>query len=400
MTILARHPGLRRACIAGVQLAGALVIYAAAALAWKASGNGHGRPGVAWVLLATAVVAVAIAYSRRPVERLVNWMAFGERADVYELASGLLKRLATGLEVDDVLPRLAETVARTVGSQRGEVHVWLADGNTWRQTWPLDAGQGDADVTVPVHHAGDPVGEMVAGVDEAELTPSDRRLLDQLAGPAGLALSTVRLTHALRLQAVEIEATAARIRASRERIVNARREEQERIRGRLSTRVQPHLDAARRALQSTGPLDDPSLVAAGDDVARALDELRVLARGLFPARLVDGGLVEAIRSWAEQHGLPLTLSATGDLDRLQRHPQVTAALYFCGVIALSGSTTDATVTIAVDDASASLQVHAAVDAASFQSLCDRAEAFGGTVEVGDGHQSSMRVRLPLGDEQT
>ncbi len=239
MTLLQSHPGLRRAIVAIEQLACALVIYTLAWLAWAALSGGHGRPGVVTVLAATLVVATFLAFSRRGFERSVNWLAFGARADGYELASEFLKRLTTSLEVDEVLPRLAETAARTVGSHRGEVRVWLADGSSWNESWPFEDSEGASHLTVPVHHGGDPVGEMAVSVEMSELSPADRRLLNQLAGPAGIALSTVRLTHALRQQAAEIESTASQIEASRERILDARHVEQERSVSRSTSRSGP-----------------------------------------------------------------------------------------------------------------------------------------------------------------
>ncbi len=239
-----QRPGLRRAFIALEQLVCAAIIYSGAAVAWRALGDGHSHPGVVTVLVATAVVAAVLALFRRGFDRVANWLAYGEHADGYELASRFLTRMATTLQVDEVLPRLAETAARSVGSRRGEVRVWLADGNTWKQTWPDDAALGETDITVPVQHGGDLIGQMAVSVDASELSPADRRLLDQLAGPAGLAFSTVRLTHALRQQAAEIEATTEQIQASRQRIVEARRSEQDRIHGQLATTIQPHLDIA------------------------------------------------------------------------------------------------------------------------------------------------------------
>jgi hypothetical protein len=287
--LLQQHPAWRRGFVMFEQLVCAAIIYTVAAVAWRAPGNGHSRPGVLVVLAATAVVAAVLALSRPAFERAANWLAYGENADGYELASRFLTRLATTLQVDEVLPRLAETAARSVGSRRGEVRVWLADGNTWRQTWPYDAIQGRSDVTVPVQHGGDLVGQMAVSVDAADLSPADRRLLDQLAGPAGLALSTVRLTHALRQQAAEIEATTELIQASRQRVVGARRSEQDRIRRQLATTIQPHLDAACDQLTDAERLGDAQVVAAREEVGQALEELRRLARGLFPAGLADTG---------------------------------------------------------------------------------------------------------------
>jgi hypothetical protein len=283
MKLLQRHPGLRRAVIAVEQLLCAAIIYSGAAVLWRALGNGHKGPGLVPVLATTALVAAVLVVSRRRFERVANWLAFGEHADGYELAARFLTRLATTLEIDEVLPRLAETAARSVGSRRGEVRVWLADGNSWRQTWPYDAAQGESDVTVPVQHRGDPIGQMAVSVDATELSPADRRLLNQLAGPAGLALSTVRLTHALRQQAAEIEATSEQIQASRQHIVGARRSEQDRIRRQLATTIQPHLDTACHHLADPDSLTPTQLTAAREEVTQALDELRSAARGLFPA---------------------------------------------------------------------------------------------------------------------
>jgi signal transduction histidine kinase len=401
MNILQRHAGLRQAFVVFEQLVMAAIVYTIAILIWKELGSGKGRPGVVTVLLATAVVATLLVLSRRRFEQVVNWLAFGERADIYEMASGLLKGMATTLEVEDVLPRLAETAARTVGSHRGEVHVWLADGQSWRQTWPLNADEAKSDLAVAVHHGGEEVGEMLVSVETADLSPVDRRLLGDLVGPAGLALSTVRLTHALRQQAAEIESTSALIRASRERIVTARGIEQERLRQQLATRVQPHLDSASDLFQSPVPTDDDSVAGASRQVAEALEELRGLARGLFPARLYEAGLVEALHGWAEQAGRPVSLSCIGDVDRLRDEPEVSTALYFCAVTVMVGAQDTAILRILVRDEDALLEVRGRLDLGDLQSVSDRAEAFGGEVEGGAGsasgldEESFVRARLPI-----
>jgi len=48
------------------------------------------------------------------------------------------------------------------------------------------------------------VGEIEIAAGAAPLTPLDRRLLDELAGPAGVALSTVRLTVDLRRREAQL----------------------------------------------------------------------------------------------------------------------------------------------------------------------------------------------------
>jgi signal transduction histidine kinase len=396
MTLLQQHAILRRAVLVTEQLLCATAIYGAAALAWMGLGSSGRHPRIVTVLAATAVVAAVLALSRRWMERVVNWLAYGERADGYELASMFLTRLATTLEIDEVLPRLAETVAQSVGSQRSEVRVWLADGNAWRQTWPLDAAQSESDVTVPVHHGGDTVGQMAVGLDETELSPVDRKLLDQLAGPAGLALSTVRLTQALRQEAANIERTASQIEASRQRLVVARRSEQDRIRRQLATRVRPHLDAASDRLTGEEVSSNTALTVASDHVAQALEELRSLARGIFPARLADTGLPEALRIWTEERGKPVTISTSRDEHSLRLPADLAAALYFCAVTVLDASHGNTAVGIDATDAEVSLEVRAGhFDQNAFEGLVDRAQAFDGELILVPPPDSLVRIRVPL-----
>ena len=59
--LLQHHGALRRAVVIAEQVACAGIIYTAAALAWRALGDGSHRPGVITVLAATAVVAAVLA---------------------------------------------------------------------------------------------------------------------------------------------------------------------------------------------------------------------------------------------------------------------------------------------------------------------------------------------------
>lgn len=55
----------------------------------------------------------------------------------------------------------------------------------------------------------------------------------------------------------------------------------------------------------TGLLD-----AASTELAAALDELRELARGIYPAVLTDGGLTPALRSLSDRAPTPVVITAT------------------------------------------------------------------------------------------
>jgi signal transduction histidine kinase len=402
--ILQRQPGIRRALVVSLQLACALVIYTAAALVWRAIGASSGRLGVVAVVAATALVAAVLTWLRSAFERVVNWLTFGERANGYELALGFLNRLATSMEFDDVLPRLAETAARTVGSQRGEVKVWLADGTSWNQTWPVNASEDHSGVTVPLRHSGDAVGEMAVSIPDVDLSPTDRRLLDELAGPAGLALSTVRLTHSLRQRAVEVEETAEQVRASRERIVNARRDEQSRIKLRLDSQVCTELHAAVALLAEYLDRQDPGdLQQAAEGVDVAIGDLRRLARGLFPARLQEAGLETALRGWADETRHRLELSIALEVRSLDPRLDIVAALYFCAVTALEHATGTSRVSLDIsgNDAVLDIRVTPPPDPVVLQAMSDRSQAFDGESQsvVAEGSEGTSEaivlIRMPV-----
>ena len=101
------------------------------------------------------------------------------------------------------------------------------------------------------------MGEIDVDLRDADLSGRDRRLLDDLVGPAGLALSTVRLTVELRRRAAELEQVTAALAVSTERIADARRVQIERMRGDIRQRVLPHLDRAQRRIadQSVGVIE-------------------------------------------------------------------------------------------------------------------------------------------------
>ncbi len=72
----------------------------------------------------------------------------------------------------------------------------------------------------------------------------------------------------------------------------------------------------------------------GEDVEDAIEEVRSLARGIYPAVLADRGLVEALRSAALQSPLPATVLAAG-VGRYSR--EIETAAYFCCLEALQNA---------------------------------------------------------------
>ncbi len=131
------------------------------------------------------------------------------------------------------------------------------------------------------------------------------------------------------------------LRESRARIVTASDAARRRVERDLHDGAQQHLVAlrmrlgmARRAAEgdtSVSILLDETIA----DVDRALQELRDLAHGIFPAALVSDGLVVALEAVVERCPLPVTVECIGDVTRLA--PEVEAAAYFCCVEAMQNA---------------------------------------------------------------
>jgi hypothetical protein len=354
------------------------------------------------VLAATAVVAALFWVIREPLDRLVDWLLLGDRAGGYEAGRLLLQRMSSTLPVDEVIPALAETAGRTMHSARAEVRLLLSDGDPWSQVWPERAVADGSPVMVGVRHAGATVGEIEIDVADRDESDRDRMLLDDLARPAGLALSTVRLTVELRRRAVDLEALTAALGLSYQRIADARRTEIARMRTEMEDRVMPHLDRAELAI--TQDLDGMAIGDAEDgrqgseaspierarvEVAEALESLRILARGIYPPRLADAGVAVSLEGWQQRSGISAEFQLLGDEAVLRENSEVESCLYFCLVTALGAlGTRGGSRTAALDVAPTEVGLivsgsagNDSVDGAAMVAVRDRVEAFGGRFEM-------------------
>jgi hypothetical protein len=386
MTVPALVRDHRRLVIGSVAarlvLAGCL--YALLALTYRAVSGGTGRPPLLDVLLATAAVT-GVEWTARPLlDRLLRTALLGPRAAGHEAMQGLLHRMTTTLPVDEVVPRVAEAASRTTGRPSAEVRLWVSEGERWSQGWPLaPAGERSAvRHSVGVRYAGSEVGEIAVEVGDEQLSPVERRLLDDLAGPAGLALSTVRLTLQLRQRKAELERLTGALEASRNRLLSARSVEQRRLRGEVATRVTTHVSAALAALDG----GSYAVERAGAEAALALDALRVIARGIYPPRLADQGYSSSVDGWLLRSGIHARLDLGAGAAALRAEPALEACLYFCTVTVLAAldaaGATD--LGVALDDGSrVTLRVSGRgggpVEADALLVVTDRIDAFDGTV---------------------
>jgi signal transduction histidine kinase len=147
------------------------------------------------------------------------------------------------------------------------------------------------------------------------------------------------------------------------------------------------------------------LDAARDELARALEELRELARGIHPAVLTDRGLEAALEALAERTPLPVSL----DQMPSERLPApVEAAAYFVVAEALTNvaryaKASQAEVRIGRNGAYAVVEVRddgiGGADPATgtgLRGLADRLAALDGRLEVHSppGEGTTVRAEVP------
>jgi signal transduction histidine kinase len=211
----------------------------------------------------------------------------------------------------------------------------------------------------------------------------------------------------------ELRATIDELRASRRRLVEAQDAERRKIERNLHDGAQQQLVALAIQLSLLAEAaDDPDLVrqAVPDlkaQLSAALDDLRALARGIYPPLLAEQGLVMALRTQAARSPLPVEVEAR----EIGRYPQdAESTVYFCALEALQNvakhaRASKATVRLAgsadglefwISDDGAGFPAAAQRHGSGLQGMADRLAAHGGTLDVRShpGHGTTITGRLP------
>src|SRR5262249_61085630 len=103
-----------------------------------------------------------------------------------------------------------------------------------------------------------------------------------------------------------------------------------------------------RVVGTTPPPAAELLDEISTQVGDALDNLRSLARGVFPAVLADLGLVAALRAHLARSSASVRVEAASPVASVRFAPPVETAVYFCCLEALQNAAKhapDAPVTI-------------------------------------------------------
>jgi len=355
-----------------------------------------------------AVVAIAFQPLRARLHRLAARLAYGRRASPYEVMAAFSRQVSELYAEEDLTSRMARVLAE--GSEADRAEVWLRVGDdlllaaAWPRTeakaatLPLVSGEPPAipgaAVAVPVRYQGELLG-MLAVVKREDITPIEARLVNDLAHEAALALKNERL-------AAELSQRLQELTVSRQRLVTAQDAERRRIERNLHDGAQQDLvalklklAAARGMAESDPPRTRQMLEGLVTDVGDAVQNLRELARGIYPPILADSGLAAALEAQAARSPLRVEIHA----DNIGRYPPETeAAVYFCCLEALQNAVKHARATVLTIDLKESagvlrfrvadngrgIDMARARGGSGIQNMTDRVAALGGSLEVGAG----------------
>ena len=303
------------------------------------------------------------------------------------------------------------------GSGAEVARVWLFVAGEFRPAaaWPGD-GAGAADprrrarepfvvpgeTAVEVRDRGELLGALSVRMPASDpMSPAKEKLVRDLAAQAGLVLRNVRLVEDLR--------------TSRQRLVAAQDEERRRLERNIHDGAQQQLVALAVKARLAGQFAERDPAKAAElltqieaETQTALEDLRDLARGIYPPLLADRGLVAAIEAQSRKSHLGVEVDADG----LGRFPaDVEATVYFCALEALQNvakyAAADRTVirlarangslSFEVEDDGRGFDTDAVASGTGLQGMADRLAAVGGSLEIrsAPGQGTTVAGHVPV-----
>jgi signal transduction histidine kinase len=372
----------------GIVRCGALVAFLAVR---AADPNASALDPLGWLMM-LGVSAISLAFLVGLLESRVH-------------AAGALERVTAGLSDVDGPGDLRELIAEAIGDPSLEIRYasWREPGQA-SAPWRLDLQAADGRSVLPL-----PADDTIAAIEYDSALDDQRSFVAAVGACAMAALRRQQLAGALQASLKEVEDSRARIAAAADG-------ERHRIERDLHDGAQQDLVTLRvkLALAAETLEKDPvegrrRLAMLGERVDEILDQVRSLARGVYPPLLADAGLVEALRSAGSRATLPVTVSG----ENVRRYPEeVESAVYFCCLEALQNvakhapDATRAAISLSdngalrftVEDDGQGLPSNAELRGSGLANMRDRVAAVGGTLDVrsGNGEGTVLVGTVPLG----
>ncbi len=361
--------------------------------------------------LAAAIVALVFQPVRTRARRFADRVVYGKRATPYEVMAEFGGQLAGTYSADDVLARTARILAEGVGAESARVLLQVGEDLREVAAWPEDqrVAEREGEFTTEVRHQGELLGALSVSMPPSDpMNPAKETLVRDLAAQAGLVLRNEGLTATLKARLSDLQ-------AAQKRLISAQDEERRKLERNIHDGAQQQLVAlqVRQRLAEQSIDRDPAkakemLAQVQADTGAALDDLRDLARGIYPPLLADKGLAAALESQARKATIPVHVEADG----IGRFPQdIEAAVYFSALEALQNTAkyaqanaatvvvhrSDHQLTFSVSDDGRGFDPASNGRGSGLQGIADRLGALEGevTVESSPGRGTTVSGLLPL-----
>lgn len=353
-------------------------------------------------LFATGIIAVVFHPLRQFLQNAINRWLFGERDDPYRVISRLGHNLENTLSPEAILSTIVDTVrhalrlpyAAVTLLQQGQIMKMVSTGVINGELFKL-----------PIVYQHETVGEfhLAPRAPGESFSPADRRLLEDLARQAGIAIHAVRAT--------------TELQQARERLVSTREEERRRLRRDLHDGLGPQLasqtltmDAVYRQIDSDPQAAKELLEKLKSQTRDAVRDIRRLVYDLRPPALDELGLMGALREMVvnDQASLQVSFIVPDDLHPLPAAVEVATFRIVQEAIAnviRHANAANCYVNIEVEENRLCLKIdddgegmHPNTQAGiGLLTMRERAEELGGTFKISESEHGGMqvRVRLPL-----
>jgi signal transduction histidine kinase len=291
---------LNRTLVYGGLSAAIIVLYAL--IVGGLSALFHGQATTTIAYLGVGLVALLVQPIRERLQRGVNRLLFGQRDEPYAVLARFGRQLETTPALATLLPTITATIKETLRLPVVTIEVNPATGTVHDQpaerahVQSPDHQRSAAGLTTfPLLYQNEWLGRLIVSPRDGEptLSAADRRLLEDLARQAGVAVHAARVT--------------TELQQARERLVTAREEERRRLRRDLHDGLGPTLaalTAQAEAARDLVPISPEQSIALLTDMAvqtqAATADIRRLVYNLRPPALDDLGLVGAIRAQARK----------------------------------------------------------------------------------------------------
>jgi signal transduction histidine kinase len=275
--------------------------------------------------------------------------------------------------------------------------------------WAGDEPGSEDAAVFPVRLEGETVGALeLVKPSGIPVSTTERNLVNDVAGSVGLVLGYQRLNDSLARRAEELE-------HSRHRLMEAQDLERRRLERELHDGAQQQLvglkvkiGIARQLAANEGHSGLVSLLdGLAEEAQLALEEIRSLAKGIYPPVLESDGLVVALSGLAA--GAPVSVLVQHD--GLGRYPsEVEAAIYFNVSEAVTNAIKHGSPPISIDlidsdgiirfevtDSGSGFNVAEMKPGSGMNNMSDRLDALGGVLSVTSkpGAGTTIRGEVPV-----